>query len=154
MHNLSNLTIRRGSRKARRRVGRGTSSGQGKTAGRGLNGQKSRSGGVKRPGFEGGQTPLYRRLPKHRGFKNLLFSVSYTPVNLSHLVTQKLSTFTPVELVQLGMAQEGDLIKILGGGEITRPINIRAHAFSKSAREKIEAAGGKAEVVSRPRRGE
>ncbi len=126
----------------RKRVGRGTSSGHGKTAGRGHKGQKSRAGGTKGKHFEGGQTPLYRRLPKKRGFKNYPFRVEYVAVNLSdlELFNEKVGI---EDLIAAGILKEGEKAKILGGGKISKALAVTAHAFSKSAEEAIKKSGGK-----------
>ena len=136
-----------GATKAPKRKGRGTATGQGKTAGRGMNGQKSRSGGGVRLGFEGGQMPLYRRIPK-RGFTNL-FGTEYTAINVEELNRFEAGTeVTPELIVETGMAKQvKDGIKILGNGTLEKALTVKAHKFSKSAIEKIEAAGGKAEVL-------
>ncbi|MBQ6401820.1 MAG: 50S ribosomal protein L15 [Firmicutes bacterium] len=136
-----------GATKAPKRKGRGTATGQGKTAGRGMNGQKSRSGGGVRPGFEGGQMPLYRRIPK-RGFTNI-WGTEYTTLNVSDLNRFEAGTeVTPELLKEMGMAKQvKDGIKILGGGELEKSLTVKAHKFTKTAAEKIEAAGGKAEVI-------
>ena len=136
-----------GATKAPKRKGRGTATGQGKTAGRGMNGQKSRSGGGVRLGFEGGQMPLYRRIPK-RGFTNL-FGTEYTVLNVSDLNRFEAGTVvTPELLKETGMAKQvKDGIKILGNGNIEKALTVQAQKFSKTAIEKIEAAGGKAEVL-------
>ena len=136
-----------GATKAPKRKGRGTATGQGKTAGRGMNGQKSRSGGGVRPGFEGGQIPLYRRIPK-RGFTNI-WGTEYTTLNVSDLNRFEAGTeVTPELLKEMGMAKQvKDGIKILGGGELEKSLTVKAHKFTKTAAEKIEAAGGKAEVI-------
>ncbi len=136
-----------GATKAPKRKGRGTATGQGKTAGRGMNGQKSRSGGGVRPGFEGGQMPLYRRIPK-RGFTNI-WGTEYTTVNVSDLNRFEAGTEVTPELLKAeGMTKQvKDGIKILGGGELEKSLTVKAHKFSKSAVEKIESAGGKAEVI-------
>jgi len=131
MLKLNNLKPAEGSRKKRKRVARGTSSGHGKTAGRGHKGQKSRSGGTKGIRFEGGQTPLYRRLPK-RGFKNYPFKKEYSIFNLSDLSRIK---------------EAKGLIKVLGKGEIKEPAAVSAHKFSAEAKKKIEAAGGKVVIL-------
>ncbi len=132
---------------ARKRVGRGIGSGLGKTSGRGHKGQLARSGGGKGPTFEGGQTPLVRRLPK-RGFKNI-FKKEYATVNVADLNNFENGTVvTPEMLVQSGLANKAkDGIKILGDGELQSALTVRAHKFSKSAAEKIEGAGGKVEVI-------
>jgi len=132
MLKINLLKPARGSRKRKKRVGRGTSSGLGKTCGRGHKGQTSRSGGTKGKRFEGGQTPLYRRLPK-RGFKNYPFKKVYQIFNLAQLDKIK---------------EAKGLIKVLGMGELKEPVTISAHKFSASALKKIEAAGGKAVVLN------
>jgi len=146
MIDLSNLSPAPGSTHSRKRVGRGTSSGNGKTAGRGQKGQKSRSGGSPRVGFEGGQMPLSRRLPK-RGFKNV-FAKNYAVVNVSDL--NCFDDSNPIDMVALkakGLIRgRFDGVKILGNGEITAKVNVIADAVSASAREKIEKAGGSVEV--------
>lgn len=136
-----------GATKAPKRKGRGTATGQGKTAGRGMNGQKSRSGGGVRLGFEGGQMPLYRRIPK-RGFTNL-FGTEYTAINVEELNRFEAGTeVTPELIIEAGMAKQvKDGIKILGNGTLEKALTVKAQKFSKSAIEKIEAAGGKAEVL-------
>lgn len=129
-------------RKGRKRVGRGAGSGLGGTSGKGHKGQNARSGGGVRPGFEGGQMPLQRRLPK-RGFKNYLFKVTYEVINLDRLLAafpdQK--EITLEDIYSHGLVKSA-LVKILGEGEVTRPVSIEAFRFSQSAREKILAAGG------------
>ena len=144
---LHELNAPAGSGKNRKRRGRGTATGQGKTGGRGMNGQKSRSGGGVRLGFEGGQMPLYRRLPK-RGFTNI-FGTEYTVLIVSDLARFEAGTeVTPELLAELGMVKQvKDGIKILGDGELKNSLTVKAHKFSKGAVEKIEAAGGKAEVI-------
>ena len=136
-----------GATMAPKRKGRGTATGQGKTAGRGMNGQKSRSGGGVRPGFEGGQMPLYRRIPK-RGFTNI-WGTEYTAVNVSELNRFEAGTVvTPELLKETGLAKQvKDGIKILGNGTLEKNLTVQAQKFSKTAIEKIEAAGGKAEVI-------
>ncbi len=136
-----------GATKAPKRKGRGTATGQGKTAGRGMNGQKSRSGGGVRPGFEGGQMPLYRRIPK-RGVTNI-WRTEYTVLNVEDLNRFEEGTVVTPELIkEAGMAKQvKDGIKILGNGNIEKNLTVQAHKFSKTAVEKIEAAGGKAEVI-------
>lgn len=132
-------------RKTRRRVGRGTGSGLGGTSGRGHKGQNARSGGGVRPGFEGGQMPLQRRLPK-RGFKNAPFKVRYGVVDLDNL--QKLlpdqTEITLKDIYKRGIVHPSELVKILGDGEVTKALTVEAHRFSRSAAEKIVKAGGKA----------
>ena len=136
-----------GATKAPKRKGRGTATGQGKTAGRGMNGQKSRSGGGVRLGFEGGQMPLYRRIPK-RGFTNI-WRTEYTCLNVEDLNRFEAGTVVTPELIkEIGMAKQvKDGIKILGNGTLEKNLTVQAHKFSKSAVEKIESAGGKAEVI-------
>tara|TARA_B100000809_G_C14991864_1_gene478317 strand:- start:176 stop:622 length:447 start_codon:yes stop_codon:yes gene_type:complete len=132
-----------GKHKKRRRIGRGDSSGFGSFSGKGMKGQKSRSGGGVRPGFEGGQLALMKKLPKIRGFTNV-FRVSYTPVNIDRLTVFEANTeITPELLSEAGIVRELKTpIKILGRGEIEIPLSVAAHKFSASARQKIEAAGG------------
>lgn len=129
-------------RKGRKRVGRGAGSGLGCTSGKGHKGQNARSGGGVRPGFEGGQMPLQRRLPK-RGFKNYLFKVTYEVINLDRLLAafpdQK--EITLEDIYSRGLVKSA-LVKILGEGEVTRPVSIEAFRFSQSAKDKILAAGG------------
>lgn len=136
-----------GKSKKAKRVGRGIGSGHGKTSCKGHKGQKSRSGGTKGPGFEGGQMPLQRRLPK-RGFKNR-FKIDYAIVNLKDISRlEGLDIITPEVLVERGIIRDPkNGIKVLGEGEIQRPLKIRANAFSASAKAKIDASGGKAEVI-------
>lgn len=146
---LHELKPAKGAVKAKRRIGRGTATGQGKTAGRGQDGQWSRSGGGVRPGFEGGQMPLYRRLPK-RGFNNTEFETRYTTINIDKLNSFEDGTeITPQMLKENGVIRkiEKDGVKILGNGSIEKKLTIKANKFTKSAAEKIEAAGGKAEVI-------
>jgi large subunit ribosomal protein L15 len=137
-----------GAHKRSKRIGQGMGSGHGKTATRGSKGQRSRSGMRMRPGFEGGQMPLHRRLPK-RGFTNI-FRKHYAVVNLKDLEEFKPEEkITPEVLVERGLVKRlGDGLKVLGGGELKLPLQVSAHVFSKSAREKIQKAGGKAEVIS------
>ena len=133
-------------KETRKRLGRGVGSGLGKTSGKGHKGQKARSGGGVRRGFEGGQTPLYRRLPK-RGFKNIHANV-YTEVTLTMLNKSKGAEATAESLLAEGIIGKiNDGIVILGTGKIDRPINVKAKRFTKAAAEKIEAVGGKIEVV-------
>ncbi len=145
---IEDLKPAAGSRKANRRVGRGVGSGLGKTSGKGHKGQKARSGGTKGAGFEGGQMPLQRRLPK-RGFRNYPFSVEYAVVNLKDISrVQDADVITPEVLREKGIVKNlKDGLKVLGEGEITRSLTVKAHAFSSSAEKKITAAGGKAEVI-------
>lgn len=144
---LKDLKPAEGSTKARKRVGRGNGSGTGKTSGRGMNGQKSRAGGGKGAGFEGGQTPLARRLPKLPGFKNINH-VEYVPVNVSRL-DEKFKAGEVVDgesLKNAGIIKHTDaLVKVLGDGEITKALTVKVDKVSASARVKIEAAGGKVE---------
>ena len=144
---LNELSPAAGSAKAAWRKGRGPGSGNGKTAGKGHKGQNARSGGGVRPGFEGGQLPLYRKLPK-RGFTNI-FATKYAIVNV-----EKLNAFEDGAVVDINallekkiIRKELDGLKVLGGGEITKKLTVKAAIFSASAKEMIEAAGGKAEVV-------
>jgi large subunit ribosomal protein L15 len=141
---LHELSPAKGSKHSRKRVGRGPGSGLGKTSGRGEKGQKSRTGYSRRPGFEGGQMPLLRRVPK-RGFTNI-WKVEYTIVNLSQLAELE-GDVTPEVLVERGLVRAGRKIKVLGDGEIGKPLRVVADKFSKSAREKIEAAGGRCEEL-------
>ena len=144
---LHELTAVPGATKAPKRRGRGTATGQGKTGGRGMNGQKSRSGGGVRLGFEGGQMPLYRRLPK-RGFTNI-WGTKYTTLNVEDLNRFEAgATVTPEMIKEAGLAKQvKDGIKILGNGEITKKLHVKVTAASESAKAKIEAAGGTIEVV-------
>ena len=144
--NLSDLKPPAGQKHAKRRVGRGMGSGRGKTAGRGSKGQRAISGFSLMRGFEGGQMPLHRRLPK-RGFTNI-FRKEYAIVNVGRLEKLEGDAFDAGRLMELGVVKKlGDGLKILGGGELTRKIAVQAHLFSKSALEKIQAVGGKAEVI-------
>lgn len=145
--NLSELTPAPGSVRENYRKGRGHASGNGKQAGRGHKGQNARSGGGVRPGFEGGQLPLYRRLPK-RGFKNK-FAKEYTIVNIETLDQFDNGTVIDSELLlkEGVISKLNDGLKILGNGELTKNLTVKANIFSASAKEKIEAAGGKAEVI-------
>ncbi len=144
---LHELKPNPGSTRKRKRLGRGTATGQGKTAGRGMNGQGSRSGGGTRPGFEGGNMPLYRRLPK-RGFTNI-FGTQYAELNVEDLNQfEDGAEITPELLKSEGILKKQlDGVKILGNGELAKKLTVKAHKFSKSAVEKIEAAGGKVEVI-------
>ena len=145
----TNLSTIRAPRKAsgkRKRVGRGMGSGMGKTATRGNKGQRSRSGSRLMRGFEGGQMPLHRRLPK-RGFTNI-FRQEYAVVNLEKLAALSESTITPEVLAKAGLIKRAEqLVKILGEGEVSSALTVHAHKFSKSAQEKIAKAGGKVEVL-------
>ena len=135
-----------GATTASKRLGRGTGSGLGKTSGKGHKGAKARSGGGKRPGFEGGQMPLTMRLPK-RGFTNK-FRVEYATVNVDRLnIFEDGEVVSPIELIQAGILKNvQDGVKILGNGEITKKLTVQANKFTATAKEKIEAAGGKVEV--------
>ena len=144
---LHDLRPAEGSKKSSRRIGRGHGSGWGKTAGKGHKGQNARSGGGVRPGFEGGQMPLQRRIPK-RGFNNI-FAKKVISINVSDLEKFGEGSVIDInELVNMGLVKRSfDKIKILGNGELTKSLTVKAHMFSKSAVEKIQAAGGKAEVI-------
>jgi large subunit ribosomal protein L15 len=147
--NLETLAPSKGATKNTKRRGRGVGSGQGRTGGRGNKGQKSRSGYSSRPGFEGGQMPLQRRVPK-RGFTNV-FRKEFSFINVATLDKRfdDGATVTPVEIRAKGLVKHlRDGLKVLGNGEIGRKLNVRAHAFSEGARQKIEAAGGTCEVIS------
>lgn len=156
---LHELKPPRGAKKRKRRVGRGDSSGRGKTAGRGTKGQKARSGGNIPPYFEGGQLPLVRRLPRRRGFTNI-FKTQYAPVNLDRL-NERFSEgdeVTPATLTEVGLiSSPKQPVKVLGRGDLEKPLTVKAHGFSASARAKIEAAGGSVEELAlptdRPKRG-
>ena len=143
---LSDLTPGEGVKREKKRIGRGLGSGQGKTAGKGHKGQKARN--HVRPGFEGGQMPLHRRLPHLRGFKNR-FRKEYAVVNLERLDLLEAGTVvTPELLKELGIVKKSmDGIKILGDGEMSKALTVRAHKFSKTAEEKIKASGGTIEVL-------
>jgi large subunit ribosomal protein L15 len=145
--NLHDLTPARGAKKRRKRIGRGPGSGHGKTATKGHKGLLARSGGGKRPGFEGGQMPLVRRLPKF-GFANP-FRTEYAIVNVKSFESWTgPATVTPQALVDAGLVKRKSLpIKILGNGELKKPLVIQAHKFSKTAETKIQAAGGRVEVI-------
>jgi len=155
---LHELRSPQGARKRRKRKGRGIAAGQCKTAGRGTKGQGARSGGGKGPYFEGGQLPLVRRLPFKRGFTNI-FKVNYVPINLYRLdVFDADSEVSPGTLAEAGMLKSPEMpVAILGQGDIDRPLVVKAHRFSASARAKIEEAGGSVEElpweVKRGRRG-
>ena len=144
---LHELKAPAGSSRDRKRRGRGTATGQGKTGGRGMNGQKSRSGGGVRLGFEGGQMPLYRRIPK-RGFLNRN-TKEIVAINMSKLeVFEDGATVTIDAMKEVGIIKNPkDGVKILGSGELTKKLTVQANAFSASAKEKIESLGGKAEVI-------
>ncbi len=144
---LHELKYTEGARKNRKRIGRGTSSGTGKTAGKGQKGQKSRSGGGKKPGFEGGQTPLFMRLPK-RGFTNIN-RIEYAIVNVEDLNRFEANSVVDLDvLMKCGLVKKKlDGLKILGNGELEVALTVKANKFSKSAVAAIEAAGGKTEVI-------
>ena len=145
--NLHELSPAEGATKSSKRIGRGHGSGWGKTAGKGHKGQKARSGGSIRPGFEGGQMPLQRRIPK-RGFNNI-FAKSIIAVNVSALEAfEDGAEVTALALAEKGIVKKAnDGIKILGNGNLTKKLTVKVAAFSESAKQKIEAAGGKAEVI-------
>ena len=145
---LDELRPAEGSAKAAYRKGRGAGSGNGKTGGRGHKGQKARSGGGVRPGFEGGQTPLYRRMPK-RGFNHKRFAETYAEVNVGALnVFEEDTVVTAESLIEAGLIKKAyDGISVLGNGDLTKKLTVKAARFTKSAAEKIEGLGGKAEVI-------
>lgn len=144
---LNDLAPEKGQRKSRKRVGRGVGSGSGKTAGRGSKGQNARSGGGVRPGYEGGQMPIHRRLPK-RGFKNP-FKKTFAVVNVQDLNRfEGQSVVDEAVLIRSGLVKgDRDGIKVLGKGDLQVPVTVRINKISESARQKIEAAGGKIEVI-------
>jgi large subunit ribosomal protein L15 len=142
---LHQLSPAKGSKQKRKRVGRGPGSGLGKTAGRGHKGGQSRAGHSLRPGFEGGQMPLVRRVPK-RCFNNK-FRVEYSVINVSQLAEAGESV-TPELLVERGLVHRGRPVKVLGNGEIAKAVTVSAHKFSRTAREKIEAAGGRCQEIA------
>jgi len=146
---LHDLKPTAGSKKKSKRVGRGISAGQGKTAGRGTKGQNARTGRGIKPYFEGGQLPLVRRLPHTRGFTNI-WRVDYEVVNLEALDTQfdAGAEVTPEALVERGLVQHPEHVKVLGNGVLNKALNVKAHAFSASAKEKIAAAGGTASEIN------
>ena len=145
---LHELRPSEGAFKTSKRLGRGTGSGLGKTSGKGHKGQNARSGGGVRPGFEGGQLPLFRRLPK-RGFSNAMFKVEYATINVSDLEKfEDGAVVTPELLKEMGILKKQlSGVKVLGNGELTKKLTVKAHKFSTSAIEKIESIGGKAEVI-------
>jgi large subunit ribosomal protein L15 len=143
--NLSNIRAPKKANSNKKRVGRGMGSGIGKTSGRGHKGQRSRSGSRMMRGFEGGQMPLHRRLPK-RGFTNI-FRTEYSVVNVGDLAGLGQKTINQEVLIKAGLCSKNDLIKVLGDGELKSALTVQAHKFSKSAEEKITKAGGKAEVL-------
>ncbi|MEM6705233.1 MAG: 50S ribosomal protein L15 [Acidobacteriota bacterium] len=142
---LHDLSPAPGSRRPRKRVGRGPGSGNGKTAGRGHNGQRSRAGFSRRAGFEGGQMPLIRRVPK-RGFTNI-FRVEYSVVNVRDLDKFE-GSVSPADLLSRGLVRKGRPVKILGNGDVTKALKVQANKFSASARKKIEDAGGSCEEIT------
>jgi large subunit ribosomal protein L15 len=145
---LHNLIVPKGAHKRNKLKGRGPSSGHGKTSTRGSKGQTSRSGRATYPGFEGGQMPLIRRIPK-RGFTSR-FKKEYQILNLDNLTKLKAPTISPALLKEKGLIKdEGKLVKILGDGEVNAPITVQVHAISKKALEKIQKAGGKVEIISK-----
>ncbi len=133
-------------KKRKRRVGRGSGSGRGKTSARGGKGQTARSGGTIRPGFEGGQNPFYRRLPK-RGFNNNFFKVKYQVLNLSDLDELGIKEITPEILKKEGVLKRNLPFKVLGNGSTKKALSVKAHKFSESAKTKIEEAGGQIEIL-------
>jgi large subunit ribosomal protein L15 len=143
--NLSTIRAPKKANSNKKRVGRGMGSGIGKTSGRGHKGQRSRSGSRMMRGFEGGQMPLHRRLPK-RGFTNI-FRTEYSVVNVGDLAALGQKTINQEVLVKAGLCSKNDLIKVLGDGELKSALTVQAHKFSKSAEEKITKAGGKFEVL-------
>lgn len=145
---LHELRPSEGAFKTKKRVGRGVASGTGKTSGKGHKGQNARSGGGVRPGFEGGQLPLFKRLPK-KGFSNALFKKEYAIVNVSDLDRfDEGTTVTPELLKEMGVLKKQlSGVKVLGNGELTKKLTIKANKFSKTAVDKIESKGGKAEVI-------
>ena len=145
---LHTMYAHEGATKTRKRVGRGPGSGTGKTSGRGENGQKSRSGYSRKAGFEGGQLPLYRRLPK-RGFTNAKFKVEYATINLSDLNKfEDGAVITPELLKEMGLLKKQlSGVKVLGNGTLEKKLTVKAHKFSSKSYEEIEKLGGKAEVI-------
>ena len=145
---LNSIYAPYGATKTRKRVGRSIGSGLGKTSGKGHKGQNARSGGGVRPGFEGGQLPLYRRLPK-RGFSNALFKTRYATINLSDLNKfEDGAVITPELLKEMGLVKKQlDGIKVLGNGTLEKKVIVKAHKFSEVAQKQIEKLGGKAEVI-------
>jgi large subunit ribosomal protein L15 len=147
---INELKASPGARQAAYRKGRGVGSGNGKTAGRGHKGQNARAGGGVRPGFEGGQMPLYRRLPK-RGFNNKRFALAYVEINVSDLERFADGTLIDAAVLKqtgvISLPKVNDGIKLLGNGELTKKLTVKANAFTASAKEKIEKAGGSAEEV-------
>jgi large subunit ribosomal protein L15 len=157
MSGIGSLRPARGARRPRRRVGRGRASGMGNTAGRGAKGQKARAGGRRRPGFEGGQLPLVKRVPYRRGIRgagsNLTGGgprLALGEVNVGRLGAFPAGTEVTPDVLREARLVRSEHVKILGDGELTHPLVVKAHAFSKRARAQIEAAGGRAEVISPP----
>ncbi len=150
---LHNLSPAPGSNRDRKRLGRGPGSGTGKTSGKGHKGIKARSGhhgpGGGKPGFEGGQMPLHMRIPKLKGFNNP-FRVEYQGINLDVIEASELSEVSPATLHARGLAHKGALVKVLGRGELSRAVTVKAHAFSKTAEAAITAAGGTVEILAKP----
>ena len=145
---LHELRPSEGAFKTSKRVGRGVASGHGKTSGKGHKGENARRGGGVRPGFEGVQLPLFRRLPK-RGFSNAMFKTVYATINVSDLEKfENGAVVTPELLKEMGILKKQlSGVKVLGNGELTKKLTVKAHKFSESAKEKIESKGGKAEVI-------
>ena len=145
---LNSIVAPVGAKHDRKRVGRGVGSGLGKTSGKGHKGQNARSGGGVRPGFEGGQLPLFRRLPK-RGFKNALFKIRYAVINLSDLDKfEEGAVVTPELLHEMGLIKKQlNGVKVLGNGKLTKKLTVKANKFSDAALREIDALGGKAEVI-------
>lgn len=145
---IHELSPAEGSTKEVKRIGRGHGSGQGKTAGKGHKGQNARSGGGVRPGFEGGQMPMTRRIPK-RGFNNTVFATKYSVINIADLEVFKEGTVVDADLLKAAgiIKKKMDGVKVLGNGELSKNLTVKAAAFSQTAKDKIEKAGGKAEVM-------
>ena len=146
---IHDLKPAEGSTKSKQRKGRGIGGKGGKTAGRGTKGQHSRGRGKVRAGFEGGQMPLQKRVPKLRGFTNP-FRVEYQAINLDTIQDSELTEVTPEALFERGLVSKNALIKVLGRGELSRSVSVQAHAFSKSAEEAITGAGGSIEILPKP----
>ena len=146
---IHDLKPAEGSTKNKQRKGRGIGGKGGKTAGRGTKGQHSRGRGKVRAGFEGGQMPLQKRVPKLRGFTNP-FRVEYQAINLDTIQDSELTEVTPEALFERGLVSKNALIKVLGRGEVSRSVSVQAHAFSKSAEEAITGAGGSIEILPKP----
>ncbi len=146
---IHDLKPAEGSTKAKQRKGRGIGGKGGKTAGRGTKGQHSRGRGKVRVGFEGGQMPLHKRVPKLRGFTNP-FRVEYQGINLDTIAETGLTDVSPETLLEQGLVGKNSLIKVLGRGELSGAVTVKAHAFSKSAEEAITAAGGSIEILPKP----